>query len=571
MSLSAVEVEITKTVVDRFLNLGESIPRKGLFLRAKSGEVLERLVRWSILHAPDQKNNLPLRFAFYCCGDPQTSLLAKQSTTVVCQVLKHLFENDQLEDRTFVSQDIEGQMQGMSTAFDPKQIRLGLYLGSQCGFFRSYSPNPKNTEITSFQINEHVIEINPDTFWDDYIEDQRRWIDAQATGAPGATTPTTTDDGSTRPYRRWEVLKLLSNSTGQAEVSLVRSPQRASGLANAAKQIQGYMRGLSVEQAPLLAAAILQSARADSAPELGALKVFKLRGNHSDAEQQMLDRFKSEIRVLKEQKPGLLRLLDSNEQERWIVTAYQPNGTLEDHLCRYKGTALGALKALRPLLETVADLHREGTVHRDIKPANIFVGQDHELILGDFGIAYLQGQAERLTRTNERVGPYDYMPPWADLGERLEKVEPNFDVYMLGKLLWCMAAGKLRLPREEFREPPFDLTQLFPDDPHMHIINAILDKSVVKEAKNCLPSAGELLSRVDLYLRLIERGGHLLGEKIPRPCRICGMGHYQLKRVHPGGPDVSLRMWHGGSDTTMLPIRMFMCDSCQHVEFFASN
>ncbi len=31
-----------------------------------------------------------------------------------------------------------------------------------------------------------------------------------------------------------------------------------------------------------------------------------------------------------------------------------------------------------------------------------------------------------------------YMPPWADIGGRLEKIDSNFDVYMLGKLLWCM-------------------------------------------------------------------------------------------------------------------------------------
>ncbi|MEI4884253.1 hypothetical protein Q8G49_29240, partial [Klebsiella pneumoniae] len=84
---------------------------------------------------------------------------------------------------------------------------------------------------------------------------------------------------------------------------------------------------------------------------------------------------------------------------------------------------------------------------RDIKPANVFVGSADDLILGDFGIVYLPEQPERVTRTLERVGPLEYMPVWADLGERLEKVEPNFDVYMLGKLLWCMVAGKLKLPR----------------------------------------------------------------------------------------------------------------------------
>jgi hypothetical protein len=45
------------------------------------------------------------------------------------------------------------------------------------------------------------------------------------------------------------------------------------------------------------------------------------------------------------------------------------------------------------------------------------------------------------------------MPQWGDLGERLEHVQPNFDVYMLGKLLWCMVSGRLKLPREYHKKP----------------------------------------------------------------------------------------------------------------------
>ena len=45
------------------------------------------------------------------------------------------------------------------------------------------------------------------------------------------------------------------------------------------------------------------------------------------------------------------------------------------------------------------------------------------------GIVFLPDQPKRLTRTNESVGPHDYMPPWADVGGRLGDVHPNFDVY----------------------------------------------------------------------------------------------------------------------------------------------
>lgn len=143
---------------------------------------------------------------------------------------------------------------------------------------------------------------------------------------------------------------------------------------------------------------------------------------------------------------------------------------------------------------------------------------------------------------------------------------------MLGKLLRCMIAGKLKLPREYHAKPEFDLTQLFPDDLHMPITNSILNKCVVENAKDCYASAVDLLVVVDVSLRVIDRGGHLLDDKIPRPCRICGIGHYQLTLLHPNTPTVGLRLWRPGSgDISKLPVRILICDNCKHVEFFASR
>ena len=79
----------------------------------------------------------------------------------------------------------------------------------------------------------------------------------------------------------------------------------------------------------------------------------------------------------------------------------------------------------------------------------------------------------RITRLQgETVGAGDFIPPatWRGMGARLETVKTDFDVYMLGKVLWCMVAGKPKLDREFWDEPENDLTKLFPSDPHMHMI-----------------------------------------------------------------------------------------------------
>ena len=62
----------------------------------------------------------------------------------------------------------------------------------------------------------------------------------------------------------------------------------------------------------------------------------------------------------------------------------------------------------------------------------------------------------------------------------MDGVEPDFDVYMLGKLLWCMVSGKQRLPREYQRREGYDLTSMFPEEPLMEGINNLLDKCIVE-------------------------------------------------------------------------------------------
>jgi hypothetical protein len=72
----------------------------------------------------------------------------------------------------------------------------------------------------------------------------------------------------------------------------------------------------------------------------------------------------------------------------------------------------------------------------------------------------------------------------------------------------------------------------------------------------------------------LERGGQLLHAGIPRPCRVCGHGHYQNEgyaatqpRI-PKDTAVGLRLGVGGSDVASLPVYPFVCDTCGHVEFF---
>jgi serine/threonine protein kinase len=375
--------------------------------------------------------------------------------------------------------------------------------------------------------------------------------------------------------KKWEEIRRIGGG-GQSTVFLVRTTERmVERYVHLQKLMELSAQSFNEVRAQEFAHAAFEYSRDEHPSELGAMKKFDARAAGAEGEQHALDRLKSEIAVLEEKKPGLLKLLDSDESERWIVTEYCPGGTLEEHPFTCTGNAGLALTLFRSLVETVAELHKENIVHRDIKPANVFIGSGGRLILGDFGIVFLPNQPQRMTFTHESVGPRDYMPPWAGLGQRTEEIKPNFDVYMLGKLLWCMVAGRSKLPREWHRRPDYDLTRQFADNPDMHLINAILDKCLVENPDGCLKGAQDLLKEVDRALGIVGRRGQALAPGVPRPCHVCGVGFYEaeeLVKTKLGTSVGSLRVWNkGGNDPVNLEVETFVCDHCDHVEFFTTR
>jgi serine/threonine protein kinase len=378
----------------------------------------------------------------------------------------------------------------------------------------------------------------------------------------------------------WEKVRLEPlGSGGQSTVYLVRKPERRTARDKSFAMLKA-LSGQTLTPQPALefATASADIARTEIASELGALKIFKPReaGTPED-EQQAVNRMQNEIAVLKENRPGLLKLLDSNESENWIVTEYCSRGTLAEHFHRYKGNVKLALTSFLSLVKTVLDLHKDRIVHRDIKPQNIFVGENDQLILGDFGIVFLPNLPERVSVTGESVGPRDFMPPWVLLNDQPGEINPSFDAYMLGKVLWCMVAGRLKLHREDFLHPALNVEKLWPNDPDMHIVNTILSKCVVPREEDCLPSAQDLWLMVGKYVEILQNNGHVFKDGVPKRCLICGVGFYQRERFERSQPRIdpnqaNLRVWSGGTtDIASLPVRVLICDTCGHFQFFSGS
>ncbi|MGO4312003.1 protein kinase [Pseudomonas sp. KB_15] len=105
------------------------------------------------------------------------------------------------------------------------------------------------------------------------------------------------------------------------------------------------------------------------------------------------------------------------------------------------------------LLRAVGLLHRRQILHRDIKPENLLLGDDGELRLLDFGLAYCPGLSQDLPWA--LPGTPSYIAPEAFRGDA---PTPQQDLYAVGVTLYFLLTGHYPYGEiEAFQRPRFGL------------------------------------------------------------------------------------------------------------------
>jgi serine/threonine-protein kinase len=103
-----------------------------------------------------------------------------------------------------------------------------------------------------------------------------------------------------------------------------------------------------------------------------------------------------------------------------------------------------AARLLLPVAEALQAAHRQGVIHRDLKPDNVFLCDDGQVKVLDFGVAKVLAPTEDerldLTLTGEVVGTPHYMAPEQAFGEA--DLDGRVDVWALGVTLYECLAGR---------------------------------------------------------------------------------------------------------------------------------
>ncbi len=209
------------------------------------------------------------------------------------------------------------------------------------------------------------------------------------------------------------------------------------------------------------------------------------------------------------------------EGQHFIAMELLEGQNLRQRIARSQFTTEELLDYSVQIANALDAAHKKGIIHRDIKPANIFITQNGQIKLLDFGLAKLPVQRNKasestastdefITTPGSAVGTVAYMSPEQARGEELDT---RTDLFSFGVVLYEMATGRQAFSGSTsavifdsiLHKAPLSPVRLNPEIPYD--LERIIDKALEKERRLRYQSASELCSDLQRLKRDRVSGG----------------------------------------------------------------
>ncbi len=191
----------------------------------------------------------------------------------------------------------------------------------------------------------------------------------------------------------------------------------------------------------------------------GEARIHPLSGASEEAFRWGLEKFLEEARVLVrfQDHPGIVKVITffSENGTAYLVMEHLEGQNLETRLQQIGGkiSFASALQAMMPVIDALREVHKAGILHRDISPDNVFLCDNRQIKLIDFGAArYAMGEKSKSLSILIKDG---YAPE--EQYRTKGKQGPWTDVYAVSATIYRAITGSL---------PPTSLDRLHDDDLH---------------------------------------------------------------------------------------------------------
>lgn len=222
-------------------------------------------------------------------------------------------------------------------------------------------------------------------------------------------------------------------------------------------------------------------------------------------------RFKQEAKFVGRLKhPNIVDIYDADEDrgEPFIVMEYLEGPTLAQVIEIESPLPLErVIGIVGQISDALNYAHQHSVVHRDIKPLNIFVLQNDQVKVADFGLAKLTSASD-LTPEGKITGTFGYTSPEQLRGEEMDG---RTDIFSLGIVIYEMLTGKKPFEKEEVHfmvsrtldEKPLAFAALGPDIPPD--VKKVLSKATAKDVNERYQTCAELAQDLRKCLTAKER------------------------------------------------------------------
>ena len=256
------------------------------------------------------------------------------------------------------------------------------------------------------------------------------------------------------PHRRKDGRELMPNSEHPPTVSSAEFSSHSSG--DTQSLPVGLVVGNYVVESFIGGGGMAQVYRVRHSV-LGTRHALKVLDARYRGLSEVRQRFLSEGQIAAQlHHQNVVRVTDAvaTTEVAGLVMELVEGPTLDDYIAaRGKPLTWTEVRELFiPVLDAIAEAHRQGIIHRDIKPANILLSHEHGRSVPkvtDFGIAKilraLPGAADAIargqTRADSRMGTLAYMSPEQVRGAK--DVTALSDIFSLGATLYELCTGDL--------------------------------------------------------------------------------------------------------------------------------